>query len=96
MNKKISLLLVFAIAALFENPALAIGIGSQSWGDQYDDYGGSGTLGDALLIIFVTLACWWLAISEKSPLANAGFGWQMLMFLFGPAIVINFILPLFK
>jgi hypothetical protein len=49
-----------------------------------------------LLIIFVTLACWWLAISEKSPLANAGFGWQMLMFLFGPAIVINFILPLFK
>jgi hypothetical protein len=86
------------LVVLAQTSAIARGIGSQSWGDGLGDEIGSSSISGwhSIWLIAVIGACWWMAFSEKSPLARKGFLWQMAIFLFGPAVTITLIAWLFR
>lgn len=90
--------IIISLLAFVYESSTARGIGSQSWGEGLGDSEGlsNGSGWDILLIISIMAACYWLAFSSKSPLAERGFLWQLGIFLFGPAIVITIIIAMVK
>lgn len=98
MQAKISNHAFLSILIIIQESSFAGGIGSQSWGDGLSDSGGASNLSgwNILWIISIFAACYWLAFSSKSPLAERGFLWQLAMFLFGPAILVTTVISLTK
>lgn len=66
--------------------AQAVGLGSQSWGENLNDHGGGGKLGLAPLVALLATwaVCWWLGFSRDSPIK--GYWWKLFFVIVAPPI----------
>lgn len=83
--------LCLAWALLAPKLCFGVGPGSLNWKDDSDKYdtGPSGLgFGDALIPISIFVACWWFALSEKSPIKD-NFWLKMFFMFLAPAIFVS-------
>ena len=76
--------------ALISFAAQASGMGGQSWSDDLLDDTGPGNLSiwNAIWILGGFAVTYWLAFSDKSPVAKRGFLWVLFFFLIAPTLVV--------